>query len=536
MTIARFLILVLCFACSENLPALELEKIFMPGELISGHRKFESECTLCHVRMRDTTQPMLCRDCHKKIDEDMREKRGYHGKDKNAHQLECKTCHADHKGRNARIVWLDSDRFDHRITDFPLAGKHALTECSACHQTGTKYRDAKTRCSDCHAKDDAHNGELGANCGQCHVASGWRKSEFDHDRTKFKLRESHRRVSCEGCHSDGRYQNTPTRCASCHAIRDVHANRFGSNCARCHREKEWKLTVFDHGRDARYPLAGKHRGANCNACHGIDYQKSRKSGAIRVCYQCHREDDVHAGSNGRKCQDCHRDTGWQNSSFDHDARTRFALTGSHKNLACAACHEPGAGSNKIDTACYSCHRSDDAHQKKLGTACDRCHNDTAWQTRVRFDHDLSDFPLIGQHAVLGCESCHLDSVFTGTGDRCVDCHRADDVHGQAFGRDCANCHNPNAWLIWRFDHDKTDFPLRYSHGEIHCQGCHDRPLTQIASKVRKCIDCHRRDDIHHGDFGGRCDKCHNEKSFKNPEIQSLKTFVWRVARLGRITP
>ncbi|MGD8349814.1 MAG: hypothetical protein PVI79_11280, partial [Gammaproteobacteria bacterium] len=204
MTIARFLILVLCFACSENLPALELEKIFMPGELISGHRKFESECTLCHVRMRDTTQPMLCRDCHKKIDEDMREKRGYHGKDKNAHQLECKTCHADHKGRNARIVWLDSDRFDHRLTDFPLAGKHALTECSACHQTGTKYRDAKTRCSDCHAKDDAHNGELGATCGQCHVASGWRKSEFDHDRTKFKLRESHRRVSCEGCHSDGR--------------------------------------------------------------------------------------------------------------------------------------------------------------------------------------------------------------------------------------------------------------------------------------------------------------------------------------------
>jgi len=536
MTAARFALLMLCLAFIENLPALEIEKMFMPGELISGHQKFEAECTLCHVRMRNTTQPALCRDCHEQVDEDMSKRRGFHGRDKNASQLECKTCHSEHKGRNARIIWLDKDKFDHRATDFMLDGKHALTECHACHLQSEKYRQAKSRCKDCHAKDDVHKGELGAKCGQCHVASGWRKSEFDHGRTGFPLKDSHRRVSCESCHIDGKFQKTPTRCVDCHAIRDVHANRFGNDCGQCHQEKKWQTTRFDHGRDAHYPLIGKHRTPTCNACHGANYLASRKNASIRNCYSCHREDDTHAGANGRKCQDCHSENGWQESNFDHDTKTRFALRGGHRKLACAACHEPGAGSKKIDMACYSCHRSDDAHQQKMGTACGQCHNEIAWRNQVRFDHDLSDFPLIGQHAVLGCEACHLNSVFTDTADQCIDCHKADDVHQRSLGVDCANCHNPNAWLIWRFDHDQTDFKLRFSHSEIHCHSCHNRPLEQIAGKSRQCIDCHRRDDTHQGSFGGNCGKCHNEKSFEDPQIQSLKTYIWPTASYSRTGP
>ena len=536
MTPARIILLMLCITFTGNLPALEIEKMFMPGELISGHQKYESKCTLCHVRMRDTTQPALCRDCHKKVNADMRQNRGFHGKDKNARQLECKTCHADHKGRNARIVWLDKDKFDHRATDFPLEGKHALNECRACHLEGKKYREAKSGCNDCHSEDDAHNGELGTKCGQCHVASGWRKSEFDHDRTDFPLKDSHRRVSCESCHIDGKFQNTPARCVDCHAIRDVHANRFGRDCGQCHAEKKWQTTHFDHRRDARYSLIGKHRRVTCNACHGVDYLASRKNDSIRSCYSCHREDDIHAGSNGRKCQDCHSESSWQESSFDHDAETRFPLIGGHRNIACAACHEPGAASKKIDMGCYNCHRSDDAHREKMGTTCEQCHNARAWQHQVRFDHDLSSFPLIGQHAVLGCEACHLTSVFTDTASECVECHLADDVHQQNLGTDCANCHNPNAWLIWRFDHDKTDFKLRYSHSEVHCHRCHSRPLERIADGSMQCIDCHRRDDVHRGSFGGRCDKCHTEESFKNPEIQSLKSFTRQTARSRGIRP
>ena len=522
MGYARIVLLLLCAAASKSLPALEIEKLFMPGSLIAGHEEFEAECTSCHVRLRDTTQEALCRNCHEEIDEDMRGKRGFHGRNKQAYSLECKTCHSDHKGRDARIVWLDKDKFDHGFTDFRLEGEHARTECSACHLNGKKYRDARSRCYDCHSEDDFHKGELGKNCKQCHTASGWRKSEFDHDRTDFPLKNSHRKVSCEACHIDDKFKNTPDRCVDCHAIRDVHANRFGNDCGQCHSEKGWDASIFDHTRDTNYPLRGKHLESSCNDCHAVGYQKPRKKNTVRSCYSCHRNDDIHAGSNGKKCQDCHRETGWNKADFNHDTQTDFPLRGGHRGLRCATCHEPGAASKKIVSDCYSCHRADDAHREKLGTACNQCHNESAWQNRVRFDHDLSDFPLIGQHAALGCESCHVSSEFSDTGNKCIDCHRSDDVHERAFGVDCNDCHNPNGWLIWRFDHDKTGFRLRQSHSVVHCHVCHKKPRSSARGNTRQCIDCHRRDDIHGGKFGARCGKCHDQKSFSNPDIRSLK--------------
>jgi hypothetical protein len=48
-------------------------------------------------------------------------------------------------------------RFDHNSTNFPLEGKHAEIECSACHEvaaaggeTEVIYKLGKFRCIDCH--------------------------------------------------------------------------------------------------------------------------------------------------------------------------------------------------------------------------------------------------------------------------------------------------------------------------------------------------------------------------------------------------
>jgi hypothetical protein len=183
----------------------------------------------------------------------------------------------------------------------------------------------------------------------------------------------------------------------------------------------------------------------------------------------------------------------------------------------------GEESKKIDMACYSCHKQDDVHKRDQGNKCGDCHDEVSWQHQVRFDHDISVFPLIGQHAVVGCESCHESSVFGDTGDRCDDCHRSDDVHKQKLGEDCALCHNSNAWLLWKFDHDETTFELKNAHSDLHCENCHRQPLKNFSSDWL-CVDCHRLDDTHQGRFGGECDKCHNDKNFSTINIKSMTTF------------
>jgi hypothetical protein len=89
---------------------------------------------------------------------------------------------------------------------------------------------------------------------------------------------------------------------------------------------------------------------------------------------------------------------------------------------------------------------------------------------------------------------------------------------------CQQCHNSNDWLIWQFDHDKTDFKIEGVHTELHCQLCHFEPLDENRKKNTQCIDCHRRDDIHDGNFGSKCDNCHTQDDFKLIDIRSMRSF------------
>jgi hypothetical protein len=187
------------------------------------------------------------------------------------------------------------------------------------------------------------------------------------------------------------------------------------------------------------------------------------------------------------------------------------------------------------TACRDCHDRDDVHRQALGEDCARCHNDGGWHEGVRFDHDLGDFPLLGQHAALGCEACHASAVFTEAKPQCVDCHRDDDPHRLGLGADCARCHNANAWLIWRFDHDDAAFELEPAHAGLRCGSCHDRPLSGFTGAGRRCIDCHRRDDVHDGNFGAQCGRCHDGKTFGTATIRSMQTFGSRT-RQNTVTP
>ncbi|MGD8913163.1 MAG: cytochrome C, partial [Candidatus Thiodiazotropha sp.] len=85
---------------------------------------------------------------------------------------------------------------------------------------------------------------------------------------------------------------------------------------------------------------------------------------------------------------------------------------------------------------------------------------------------------------------------------------------------CGECHNPNSWLLWTFDHDtKTDFPLEGKHSEVYCDSCHRTNLKEHKLSPNHCYGCHRGDDIHRGGFGRQCDRCHSSETFDDPVIR-----------------
>jgi len=183
-------------------------------------------------------------------------------------------------------------------------------------------------------------------------------------------------------------------------------------------------------------------------------------------------------------------------------------------VACNKCHTGPTEGKKMPLDCFSCHRLDDAHKGQQGEKCERCHNQRGWRVGVRFEHDLTRFPLIGLHAVAPCEGCHVGTTFKNTARNCIDCHKKDDAHKQHLGDNCAYCHNPNGWDLWQYDHNsQSKFQLTGAHEELECLACHREPVKEKISMGKSCASCHRKDDIHRGEFGRDCDRCHNSVAF-----------------------
>ena len=486
------------------------DRLMSPGALSRAHERLEQNCKNCHKPLDKKAQTQLCRSCHKPLDKQILTLTGYHGRDLRARTGACRLCHTEHKGPKAAITIFDRDVFNHDLTDYPLKGAHKRLTCNVCHAAGAKFSAAPATCVACHKADDTHRGRLGTNCASCHNEQGWKGAKFDHNTTRFALSGKHATATCDSCHPDQRYQKTPTDCFACHQLDDKHNGANGRNCAACHSPQRWAAVSFDHAKQTRFPLTGAHAAVGCKTCHGAGEPKK----LLMTCISCHRKDDTHKGSNGTACEACHTTANWKKAAFDHDTRTQFPLRGAHKTATCRSCHTGGVFTKKIDKACFSCHRDDDVHKGQEGTACQNCHNETAWGGKVKFDHGLTRFPLVGLHASTTCELCHLTAAYKDAPKACVDCHAKDDSHKGTLGPDCAACHNPNGWRFWTFDHDKqTDFALTGRHEGLACIACHTKPSKSNAIAGRTCIACHRSDDIHRGEFGERCDACHSTEAF-----------------------
>jgi len=512
---AVFLLGILCATWSQAAD-INFKTLLMPGKLIEGHAKLESDCAQCHVSFAKQAQDQLCAGCHEAVAMDIAQRRGFHGRLEKSAALACKQCHTDHKGRAADILNLDRDAFVHSATDFALEGKHAEAACSSCHVAGKKYRDAPSECSSCHRADDRHRGALGKDCASCHQPAAWKQTRFDHGKTRFALKGSHQQVSCAACHAAQRYRNTPTSCVACHGLNDVHRGANGEQCQRCHNETSWKKSTFDHARDTRFALRGAHATAACSGCHRDGKFETKLDTA---CVACHRSDDVHKGSNGERCDACHSQSAWAKPTFDHNTATPFALRGRHAEAACKSCHR-GNVRDPVPKTCQGCHRLDDVHKGQQGERCESCHNESGWKLKVAFDHAKTRFPLSGLHAVVPCEGCHISAAFKDTSSRCVACHKKDDRHDGALGDGCDSCHSAKGWKRVHFDHAKTRFPLTGKHAKAQCNDCHREPADRVKI-ASDCFSCHAHDDEHDGRFGRNCERCHNTSDFKTVDFKSI---------------
>lgn len=443
LRVAAFVVLASVPVFTASAQSL-FDRLVMPGPLIEGHAKYEKECKNCHEPFSKSSQTRLCADCHKDVGADRAQHRGFHGLRPDTVNLDCKHCHTDHKERGTDVVQFDAETFNHKFTDFELKGAHKTVRCEACHDPKEKFRKAPGLCNDCHKKIDPHKGELGVKCESCHTEDTWRRVKpYDHAKTKFPLTGTHAKVACNACHAGERYKGVTVVCAECHQMQDVHRGRYGVKCETCHQSTKWTEIRFDHTKQTKFPLNGKHEKAKCDACHTGDMY-----------------------------------------------RDKLAMT------------------------CVSCHKKQDPHKGQLGEGCQKCHSETGWRQKIAFDHDLTHFPLIGLHAVVPCEECHRTPSYKDTSAKCSNCHK-DTAHEGRLGSDCAACHNPNGWELWRFDHTKqTKYPLTGAHQGLNCHLCHKEKNVAKISQSTVCYACHVDDDTHQGNFGTACDKCHTTTTFK----------------------
>ena len=415
----------------------------------------------------------------------------------------------------------------------PLAAAHAKLEatCNDCHTPFTRETQ-NALCLSCHkpvgADVAAHTGfhgrspEVGSSqCRRCHTDHKGRDASivffspslFDHDISEFKLTGGHVGIACASCHKPmAKFRDAPVACDACHVKDDVHKGELGDKCRDCHAAETWRKTTvkFDHGK-TKFALTGAHAKAECRSCHaGAAY-----IGLPLTCIGCHKADDVHKGSLGAKCQDCHVTEVWSTVTFDHD-KTRFPLHGAHRKSACNGCHSPNPieDKGKLPLTCIGCHQKDDVHKGSFGPQCQSCHNEINWKQATNFDHDKTRFPLVGKHKPVPCADCHKSKDFKQTPMLCQDCHK-DTFHKGRLGPECASCHTPKGWLLWRFDHNKqTKFPLTGRHIGLDCHSCHSKPVSGKPVLDTVCGSCHHKDDVHRGSFGQNCGRCHSTSTFR----------------------
>jgi hypothetical protein len=157
-------------------------------------------CGGCHTGARTIADLKAtrqdCAACHQKNDPH----NGQFGTD-------CGACHT-------AAGWTPAT-FDHNLSSFKLAGKHAGVACTSCHINNV-FKGTPTACAGCHADPAYHAGLFaGSACDQCHNTNAWIPALYTGPHPNCGERNclQHHRATCADCHTANLMTAT---CLKCH--------------------------------------------------------------------------------------------------------------------------------------------------------------------------------------------------------------------------------------------------------------------------------------------------------------------------------
>lgn len=400
---------------------------------------------------------------------------------------DCSLCHVPKRWD----VLRGDFRYDHKKeTGFALEGAHAGASCLRCHNDRGPVAAYKARgCAGCHV--DPHKSAMGMDCVRCHGQQSWAlqgaqgERIADHARTRFPLSGMHATLSCDQCHTRaaaGDFRGAPRDCFQCHrmdfAAAPKHASAgFPHDCRSCHKSATFAGAVFDH--------VAFGAGANCVSCHLPKYQSAPNHVAqnfSQTCAQCHNTSSwagarfVHPAG-ATNCVSCH--LAKYQSAPNHVAQN-FPQT-------CAQCHSTSAwaGASFVhapgSTNCVSCHlanyQSAPNHvAQSYPQTCASCHTQATWLGAV-FNHAAAG-------ASSNCATCHHPTFVAAASP--VN-HAAQGIIESA----CSQCHS-NASAVWQpasFVHSPSscyDSGSFRSHKNATCAQCHAGGYPTAT-----CTACHQ---------------------------------------------
>lgn len=255
-----------------------------------------------------------------------------------------------------------------------------------------------------------------------------------------------------------------------------------------------------------------------------------------------------------------------------DAGTAWAqgspgpMSRAHKDLdsfpvGCNKCHEAGYG--VPDDKCLACHthqplrarirakKGFHAADEVKSKACKDCHAEHIeeppgsgrgkkttidWRPfggKRNFNHRLTGWPLEGTHRYTKCEKCHDGRypktklpTYLGQRQECTTCHYGTEKKPGVGGSnphkftdvaltDCKLCHTFSNFRVanlaaTKFDHDKTDYPLKGLHKRNKCVACHEKDIEtfEVKEDFSDCKGCH--EDSHRSVISAKrkCSDCH----------------------------
>jgi len=164
------------------------------------------------------------------------------------------------------------------------------------------------------------------------------------------------------------------------------------------------------------------------------------------------------------------------------------------------------------------------HGEKLKINCVVCHNTDDWKKikTGEFNHNKTNFALMGQHKTVGCKKCHPTLEFAKAKTECSACHV--DIHQETVGQDCARCHTTNSWIVTNIQqiHQQQGFTLIGAHASADCSGCHTSGSRLRFDNINTdCFACHKtqyeattKPNHTTAKFSTDCQSCHNSTAWQ----------------------